>query len=150
MQNSSFWRLGDLTGRRKFCQLGHLDLELGNHLPEVVVAYETWGELNTSKDNAVLLCHALTGDTHAVGEVEPGHLSPGWWDEFVGPGKAIDTDKYFVVAPNVLGGCQGTTGPSSLSLTTNHMVRLFQKLPSKIRSKLSFNSPNTWVLKLGD
>lgn len=154
MQNSSFWRLGDLTGRRKFCQLGHLDLELGNHLPDVVVAYETWGELNTAKDNAVLLCHALTGDTHAVGEVEPGHLSPGWWDEFVGPGKAIDTDKYFVVAPNVLGGCQGTTGPSSLNLNHKPYGSTFPKITIKDQVEVEFQLAEhlgikTWRLIAG-
>lgn len=82
-------------------------------LPEVRVAYETWGELSPARDNAVLILHALTGDSHVVGEIGPGHPSPGWWGTLVGPGGWIDTDRWYVVAPNILGGCQGTTGPGS-------------------------------------
>ena len=78
------------------------------------MAYESWGTLNAACDNAVLVLHALTGDSHVVGERGPGHPTPGWWDGLIGPGKVFDTEKYFVVAPNVFGGCQGTTGPSSL------------------------------------
>ncbi len=96
-----------------FAHLGPLHLEAGGKLPSVTLAYETWGRLNTAGDNAVLVLHALTGDSHVTGEVEPGHATAGWWSELVGPGKPIDTDRYFVVAPNVLGGCQGSTGPSS-------------------------------------
>ncbi|MEK8227617.1 homoserine O-acetyltransferase [Oerskovia sp. M15] len=77
------------------------------------VAYETWGTLAPDGSNAVLVLHALTGDSHVVGPTGPGHLSAGWWEAMVGPGAPIDTDRYFVVAPNVLGGCQGTTGPAS-------------------------------------
>jgi len=84
-------------------------------LPAVTVAYQTWGELNAAGDNAVLVLHALTGDAHVTGDAGPGHIGAGWWSEVVGPGKAIDTDKWFVIASNVLGGCQGTTGPSSLA-----------------------------------
>jgi homoserine O-acetyltransferase len=90
-----------------------LDLEAGGHLNEVTVAYETWGELNARASNAVLVLHALSGDSHLSGPAEPGHPSPGWWGPLVGPGAPIDTNRYFVVCPNVLGGCQGTTGPSS-------------------------------------
>jgi homoserine O-acetyltransferase len=79
------------------------------------VAYETWGELDRSRGNAVLVAHALTGDSHAAGPAGPGHRYPGWWDHSVGPGKDIDTNRWFVVCPNVLGGCQGTTGPSSVA-----------------------------------
>ncbi|MGA2805101.1 MAG: homoserine O-acetyltransferase [Acidimicrobiales bacterium] len=115
------WRPGDPPGRRKFLSLfgsgqGHksgLDLEAGGHLSEVTVAYETWGKLNAGASNAVLVLHALSGDSHVSGPVEPGHPSPGWWGPLVGPGAPIDTNRYFVVCPNVLGGCQGTTGPSS-------------------------------------
>ncbi|GAA1962270.1 homoserine O-acetyltransferase [Amycolatopsis minnesotensis] len=82
-------------------------------LPGIDIAYETWGTLNSDRSNAVLVEHALTGDSHAVGDVEPGHPSPGWWDGLIGPGKALDTTEFFVVVPNVLGGCQGTTGPAS-------------------------------------
>ena len=80
------------------------------------MAYETWGALDAAKDNAVLVLHALTGDSHAAGEAGPGHPTPGWWDGLIGPGCPLDTDRYFVVCPNVLGGCQGTTGPGSTAL----------------------------------
>jgi homoserine O-acetyltransferase len=90
-----------------------LDLEGGGHLPTVAVAYETWGELDLDRDNAVLVLHALSLDSHAVGPAGPGHPTPGWWEGMIGPGCPIDTDRYFVVCPNVLGGCQGTTGPAS-------------------------------------
>ncbi|MGD0441718.1 MAG: homoserine O-acetyltransferase [Acidimicrobiales bacterium] len=94
-------------------QANGFDLEAGGNLSEITVAYETWGELNASSSNAVLVLHALSGDSHVSGPVEPGHPSPGWWGPLVGPGASIDTDRYFVVCPNVLGGCQGSTGPSS-------------------------------------
>ncbi len=96
-----------------FAHLGPLHLEAGGRLPSVTMAYETWGQLNTRGDNAVLVLHALTGDSHVTGDAGPGHPSAGWWSDLVGPGRPIDTDRWFVVAPNVLGGCQGTTGPSS-------------------------------------
>nr|WP_042195377.1 homoserine O-acetyltransferase [Kibdelosporangium sp. MJ126-NF4]CEL21973.1 Homoserine O-acetyltransferase [Kibdelosporangium sp. MJ126-NF4]CTQ92753.1 Homoserine O-acetyltransferase (EC 2.3.1.31) [Kibdelosporangium sp. MJ126-NF4] len=103
------WQEGDPAGRRRWVHLRQpLELESGDLLPDVRIAYETWGLPNTSKSNAVLVLHALTGDSHAAG---PGE--PAWWDGLIGPGKAIDTNHYFVVVPNVLGGCQGSTGPSS-------------------------------------
>ncbi len=107
------WREGEPPGRRQFLHLGPQRLEAGGELPSVQVAYETWGDLSPARDNAVLVLHALTGDSHVSGPVEPGHPTPGWWGALVGPGRPIDTDRWFVVAPNVLGGCQGTTGPSS-------------------------------------
>jgi homoserine O-acetyltransferase len=117
--SSGFWRVGDEPGRRHFVTLGcdgaGFSLEGGAHLEEVTVAYETWGELNAQRSNAVLVLHALTGDSHAAGRAAPGHPSVGWWDENIGPGKAIDTERFFAVCPNVLGGCQGSTGPSSLA-----------------------------------
>ena len=113
---SGAWRPGDEPGRRRFATLfsarPHV-LEAGGRLGQVQVAYETWGELAPDGTNAVLVLHALTGDSHASGPAGPGHLHPGWWDEVVGPGRALDTDRWFVVCPNVLGGCQGTTGPAS-------------------------------------
>lgn len=112
MPASAAWREGDPVGRRQFVDLGDLALESGTSLP-VRVAYETWGELSPSGDNAVLVLHALTGDSHVTGPAGPGHPTAGWWDSLVGPGRPIDTDRWFVVAPNVLGGCQGTTGPAS-------------------------------------
>jgi homoserine O-acetyltransferase len=107
------WRPGDPPGRRRFTDVGPLPLESGERLPDVRLAYETWGTLSPSGDNAVLVLHALTGDSHVVGEAGPGHPTPGWWQGLIGPGRPLDTDHWFVVAPNVLGGCQGTTGPSS-------------------------------------
>jgi homoserine O-acetyltransferase len=90
-----------------------MTLERGGELPTVRVAFETVGTLNAARDNAVLVAHALTGDSHVAGDEGPGHPTVGWWNDIVGPGKAIDTDHWFVVAPNMLGGCQGTTGPAS-------------------------------------
>lgn len=110
---SAAWREGDPVGDRRFADLGALDLEAGGHLPQVRIAYETWGTLSPTGDNAVLVLHALTGDSHVTGPAGPGHLTAGWWDSLVGPGRPIDTDRWFVVAPNVLGGCQGSTGPAS-------------------------------------
>jgi homoserine O-acetyltransferase len=89
--------------------------EGGGHLDDVTVAYETWGELSVEGSNAVLIEHALTGDSHAIGDAGAGHPTPGWWNGLIGPGRAIDTEKYYVVCPNVLGGAGGTTGPSSLA-----------------------------------
>jgi homoserine O-acetyltransferase len=109
------WRPGDDPGRRQFAAVGPLDLETGGRLPEVDVAYETWGALNPARDNAVLVEHALTGDSHVSGPAGPGHPTPGWWDGLIGPGRPLDTDHWFVVASNVLGGCQGSTGPASPS-----------------------------------
>jgi homoserine O-acetyltransferase len=90
-----------------------LGLEAGGELPGVRIAYETWGELNADASNAVLVLHALTGDSHVAGPAGDGHPTPGWWDALVGPGRALDPARWFVVAPNVVGGCQGSTGPSS-------------------------------------
>lgn len=96
-----------------------LVLESGAALPHVAVAYETYGELDASGRNAVLICHALTGSAHAAGRHEAQDV-PGWWDPLIGPGKAIDTRRNFVVCSNVLGGCYGTTGPTSLDASTGH------------------------------
>jgi homoserine O-acetyltransferase len=93
-----------------------LSLELGGRLPEVTVAFETYGRLRADGGNAVLICHALSGDSHVAAHAPDD--DPGWWDIFIGPGKAIDTDRYFVVCPNVLGGCRGTTGPNSINPAT--------------------------------
>lgn len=93
-----------------------LELEHGGVLSDVKVAYETYGRLNPNRDNAVLVCHALSGDSHVARHNEDD--DPGWWDIVVGPGKAIDTDRYFVICPNLLGGCRGTTGPNSIDPET--------------------------------
>jgi homoserine O-acetyltransferase len=107
------WDEQDPLGHRQLAAVGTLALEARGALPDVRVSYETWGNLNAARDNAVLVLHALTGDSHVAGPAGPGHPTAGWWDAMVGPGRALDTDRWFVVAPNVLGGCQGTTGPAS-------------------------------------
>lgn len=98
-----------------FSEQNPLRFQIGEELTSVTVAYETYGTLNAAKDNAVYVCHALTGDAHAAGVHEEDDAKPGWWDGFIGPGKALDTKKYFVICANVLGGCQGTTGPGSVN-----------------------------------
>ena len=110
------WRPGDPVGHREFHTVvdgRRFQLEGGGHLDRVEVAYETWGTLDADGSNAVLVCHALTGDAHAAGRSGPGQPTAGWWDALIGPGRALDTTRYFVVCSNVLGGCQGTTGPAS-------------------------------------
>ena len=111
------WYDGAAFGTRKFLEFPKdrpVALDSGKTLQQVTIAYETWGELNSDKSNAILLCHAWTGDSHAAGSAQDGQPTPGWWDGLVGSGCAIDTDKYFVVCTNSLGGCQGSTGPASL------------------------------------
>jgi len=95
-----------------------LQLECGRTLGPIEVAYETYGTLNADRSNAVFICHALSGDAHAAGYHSEDDRKPGWWDIMVGPGKGIDTNKYFVICANVLGGCKGTTGPSSINPAT--------------------------------
>ena len=97
-----------------FSESNPLEMECGEKLSPVTVAYETYGELNAAADNAILVCHALTGSAHAAGYLSSDPKSAGWWDSFIGEGKALDTRKYFVVSSNFLGGCYGTTGPVSL------------------------------------
>ena len=109
------WREGDPPGDRRFQNIGALPLENGGTLPSVKIAYETWGTLDADAGNAILILHALTGDSHVIGRPGPGHRTAGWWADLVGPGKPLDTDRFFVVAPNMLGGCQGSTGPASLA-----------------------------------
>ncbi len=94
-----------------------LELESGEKIGPVTLAFETYGTLNEAKSNAILLLHALSGDAHAAGFHE-GDENPGWWDNMVGPGKAFDTDKYFVICSNVIGGCKGSIGPSSINPRT--------------------------------
>ena len=109
------WRDGDPVGDRQFTTLGSFRTENGAGLPGIRLAWESWGTLNEARDNAVLILHALTGDSHVRGEAGRGHTTAGWWGEVVGPGAAIDTDRWFVIAPNMLGGCQGSTGPASIA-----------------------------------
>src|SRR5918994_7185311 len=92
-------------------RIGSFEPELGGHLPEVTLAYETWGELNEAGDNAVLVVHALTGDSHCAGGPSDAYKRGGWWHEMVGPGRPIGTERDFVVCSNILGGCSGSMGP---------------------------------------
>ncbi|MBF4514474.1 homoserine O-acetyltransferase [Plantibacter sp. VKM Ac-2885] len=113
--SSGAWRDGDRPGDRLFAPLGRLDFEHGGSIPHARLAYETWGTLDDDGGNAVLILHALTGDSHVLGGAGNGHATAGWWAGIVGPGLAVDTDRWFVVAPNMIGGCQGSTGPSSFA-----------------------------------
>jgi len=108
---------------RLFTPARPLVLANGEVLTEVDVAFETYGTLNAARDNAVYICHALTGDAHVAGYHE-GATSPGWWDNLIGPGRPVDTDTWFVVCSNLLGGCQGTTGPSSTNPATGRAYGL--------------------------
>ncbi len=101
----------------QFVRFDSLALDCGATLAPVDVAYETYGKLNPARSNAILILHALSGDAHAAG-ISRESGKPGWWDNMIGPGKAFDTDKYFVICSNVLGGCRGTTGPSSVNPAT--------------------------------
>lgn len=109
------WRDGDHPGNRRFAQIGDLTLDTGEVLPRARIAYETWGTPNADFSNAVLIIHSLTADSHLVGPAGPGHATDGWWNTVVGDGLAVDTRKWFVVCPNTLGGCQGSTGPSTVT-----------------------------------
>ncbi|HSB78429.1 MAG TPA: homoserine O-acetyltransferase [Candidatus Methylomirabilis sp.] len=95
-----------------------LRLQSGAAFGPITLAYETYGALNRDRSNAILICHALSGDAHVAGRHSPQDRKPGWWDEAVGPGKAFDTDRYFVICSNVIGGCSGTTGPASINPRT--------------------------------
>ncbi len=97
---------------------GELVLESGGRLGPVTLAYETYGQLNAARDNAVLICHALSGDSHAAGYYHREDPRPGWWDIMIGPGKGIDTDRYFVICSNIIGSCLGSTGPGSFNPQT--------------------------------
>ena len=105
------------TQQITFTPPGGIVLESGQRLSEVTLAYETYGRLNREKSNAIVILHALSGDAHAAG-FHKGAKKPGWWDALIGPGKAFNTEKYFIVCSNVLGGCKGSTGPSSLNPAT--------------------------------
>jgi homoserine O-acetyltransferase/O-succinyltransferase len=104
---------------KNFHRIGSFEPALGGYLEEVTLAYETWGELDSSGENAILIVHALTGDSHCAGGVSEAYRRGGWWDEMVGPGRPVDTDEHFVVCSNVLGGCSGSTGPASVDSETD-------------------------------
>ena len=125
-----------------------LELDCGKSLAPIDVAYETYGQLNAANDNAILICHALSGNAHVAGYNSADDKKPGWWDVMVGPGKGIDTNKYFVICSNFLGGCSGTTGPSSINpetgkpygldfpiITIADMVRVQKLLLDKLEIK---------------
>jgi homoserine O-acetyltransferase len=113
---TKYWRFAEPPNR--------LRLRCGEKLGPIDVAYETYGELTPERDNAILICHALTGDAHVAGRHSPEDAKPGWWDIMVGPGKPIDTDRYFVVCSNIIGGCKGSTGPSSIDPETGRPYAL--------------------------
>ena len=125
-----------------------LQLQCGKTLAPVDIAYETYGRLNDDGDNVVLICHALSGNAHVAGKNSPDDKKPGWWEIMVGPGKGIDTNKYFVICSNFLGGCSGTTGPCSTNpatggpygldfpiITISDMVRVQKLLLDKLGVK---------------
>ncbi|MEP6561874.1 MAG: homoserine O-acetyltransferase [Nakamurella sp.] len=101
------------SAARQYVDIGALATEGGEQLDSVTMAFESWGTLNAQRDNAVLVLHALTGDSHVVGPAGPDQPTAGWWDGLIGPGAPVDTHRFFAIAANVLGGCRGTTGPSS-------------------------------------
>ena len=107
-----------MADERQYAEVGALLCENGGTLDQVTVAYETWGNLNEDRSNAIVICHALSGDAHAI----------GWWERLIGPGKAIDTDRFFVIGTNALGGCQGTTGPSSFDSAGTRYGSRFPKI----------------------
>lgn len=126
-----------------------LTMECGARLETVTVSYETYGTLNAAGDNAVLVCHALTGSAHAAGRATDDPKSAGWWDSFIGPGRPLDTDRYFVISSNFLGGCYGTTGSASLDpetgvpyglrfpqMTVRDMVRVQKQLVTALGVRL--------------
>ena len=97
---------------------GEIKLQSGASIGPITLAYEAYGQLNQDRSNAILICHAWSGDAHAAGRHSSDDTKPGWWDDAIGPGKAFDTSKYFVVCSNVLGGCSGSTGPASINPQT--------------------------------
>jgi homoserine O-acetyltransferase len=129
------WLAGDPIGQRKFSDVFDLETESGEKLLGARLAFESWGELNSDASNAILVLHALTGDSHAIGNAGDGHATAGWWNGIIGPGLALDTDKYFVITPNVLGGCQGSTGPSSLDRNGREYGPSFPQLTIRDQAK---------------
>ena len=129
-----------------------IKLENGLNFGPVNIAYETYGKLNEAKNNAILILHALSGDAHAAGFHSPEDKKPGWWDKMIGPKKAFDTNKYFIISSNFLGGCKGTTGPSSINpetgkpyglnfpvITVEDMIKVQKKLIDYLGIKKLFS-----------
>jgi homoserine O-acetyltransferase len=134
--------LGTELGTAARAAIGQVQLEFGGLLADVTVAYETYGTF--TGDNAILLEHALTGDAHVAGPVGAGQPTPGWWDELVGPGRPLDTDKWFLVCANVLGGCRGTTGPSSLHVDGHQWAHRWPRI--SVRDQVSVEARLATVL----
>lgn len=107
-----------LVTPRDFTYAQPFTFKSGQVIPGFTLRYETYGELNVTRDNAILICHALSGDHHCAGWHSPLDRKPGWWNNLIGPGKAVDTNRFYVICANVLGGCQGSTGPSSTNPET--------------------------------
>ena len=148
------WREGDDPGNRQFASIGAFTFERGEQLPNVRIAYETFGTLNATGTNAILVLHALTGDSHVVGAPGPGHPTAGWWGGIVGSGLAIDTDEWFVVAPNMLGGCQGSTGPASSSPSGSEWGAAFPfvTIRDQVAAQVAFSDAigiDRWAAVLG-
>ncbi|MCX5655882.1 MAG: homoserine O-acetyltransferase [Planctomycetota bacterium] len=117
---------------------GEMPLECGQKLGPITLAYETYGQLSPACDNAVLIVHALSGDAHAAGWNSPDDSKPGWWDIVIGPGKPFDTTKYFVISSNIIGGCKGSTGPSSTNPATGRPYGLtfpMVTIPDMVRAQ---------------
>ncbi|NCG09067.1 MAG: homoserine O-acetyltransferase [Verrucomicrobia bacterium] len=118
-----------IVAHADFVSKAPFEFESGGTIPELTLRYETYGRLNKEKSNAILICHALTGDHHCAGVYDMTERKQGWWNFMVGPGKPIDTRKYFIICSNVLGGCQGSTGPRSINPETGERYDLdFPKL----------------------
>jgi homoserine O-acetyltransferase len=96
----------------------------GVEIPEFTLRYETYGKLNAARSNAIFICHALSGDHHCAGRYTADDRKPGWWDNIIGPGKPFDTNEYFVICANSLGGCRGSTGPASINPRTGRRYNL--------------------------
>ncbi len=151
---SAAWREQDHIGDRRFVDIGSLTTQSGFEFPNVRVAFQTWGTLNEDGSNAIYICHALTGDSHVTGPAGPGHKTSGWWDDLVGPGRAIDTNEWFVACANILGGCQGTTGPSSLAPDGRPWGSRFPTItvPDMVQVEARFSQAlgiGSWALMLG-
>jgi homoserine O-acetyltransferase/O-succinyltransferase len=144
------WREGSEPGRRRFLDVGPVPLDAGGSLA-VRLSYETWG---SPEHPAVLVLHALTGDTHVTGPAGPGHPTPGWWGDLIGPGRALDPERFFVVAPNVIGGCQGSTGPSSTAPDGRPWGSRFPQVTARdaVRAELALADllgVDRWALVIG-
>jgi homoserine O-acetyltransferase len=135
-----------LVEARDFVCTEPFKFDSGQTLPGFTLRYETYGQLNATGDNAVLICHALSGDHHCAGRYALTDRKPGWWNNLIGPGKAVDTNKFFVLCANVLGGCQGSSGPSSLNPATNRPYGLAFP-PVSIRDMM--RAQKIWLDSLG-